>query len=176
MTRLGQLAVTGLLVVLILALTILTRVDGDSARQTTWGSAYAFQDPDPGFWGGHQGRAAEAPHLYAAGMSRFIATSRVTVLPHSGLELRNFGAPGALVIESGGLLLTDAEGIVELQRGAASVAMELAPAGIGSRLERGDRIAYHSSASIALRNPEATAASLLVVTEHSDLPPGGARQ
>jgi hypothetical protein len=176
MTRLGELAMTAAVVVLALTLTVWVRADEDSSPQSTWGSAYALQDPDPGFWRRHDRSAAMEPRLYAVGESRLIATSRVTVLPHSGLNLTNLGAPGALVLESGGLLLTDAEGIVELQRGASSVATELAPLGIGSRLERGDRIAYRSSATISLRNSDEVAASLLMVTERSDPPQAGALQ
>jgi hypothetical protein len=157
-------------------LTISMKTDRDSSQQPAWGLTYAIPDPDPGFWRDHSRASADTPRLLAVGMSDLVAASRVTILPHSGLELTSFGAPGALLIESGGLLLADAEGIVEIQRGASSVALGLAPVGFGSRLERGDRIAFHSSATIALRNPEATTGSLLMITERSDLPEGGARQ
>jgi hypothetical protein len=176
MTRLGQIVTSGAMVVLALLLAVWTHSGQAPSPQTTWGSAYGIQDPDPGFWRDHPSASDDAPRLYSVGMSRYVATSRVTVLPESGLELTNFGAPGALVLESGGLVLTDADGIVEIRRGGASAATELAPVGIGSRLERGDRIVFRSSATVALRNPEATATSLLMITELADLPVGGALQ
>ena len=56
----------------------------------------------------------------------------------------------SLIVNADELGLTEGinEGIIEVQRAATSVATELAPVGIGSKLGRGDRIAFRSAASI----------------------------
>lgn len=81
MARLGQMTLTGAMVVLAVMLALSSHADRDESRSTSWGSSQAVMDPDPGFWRSHAGASAEGPRTYSAGMSHPSATSRVTVLP-----------------------------------------------------------------------------------------------
>jgi hypothetical protein len=84
--------------------------------------------------------------------------------------LTNPWASGVLVVESGALVLADAEGLVTLRHPDADSETEYEPVAAGSLLTRGDRIAYRSTATVTFRNAEATAASLLMLAEFAALP------
>lgn len=163
MTRLGQVMVTGAMLALILTLVVFTVPAGDGSPAGTWGSAQTIPETDPGFWRARSGAADAAPRTYSAGMSDLVAMSRIGIAPGGALDLTNMAAAGAFVLESGELILTGAEGTVELRRGESRVATTLAPLGIGSKLERGDRIAFATSVTVAVRNPGEAIASLLVI-------------
>jgi hypothetical protein len=96
--------------------------------------------------------------------------TRITVPPGDDLMLTNLWASGVLVLESGALVLADAEGMVAQRRPEADSETEYAPVAAGALLIRGDRIAYRSIATVTLGNAEATAASLLMLAEIADLP------
>jgi hypothetical protein len=67
-------------------------------------------------------------------------------------------------------VLANAEGPVALQRGGEVAGLEPAPIGIGALLLRGDRVTFHSSATVTFRNAEATAASIVLTIRIPDSP------
>ncbi len=176
MMRHVQIAFTAVVMALLLFLAVSAAPDRDGSPARTWGTSQTVLDPDPGFWRSQANATSPAARTYAVGMSDPIAMSRITVSPGSALELTNLGASGAFVLESGGLILSHTEGIVELRRGGSSIATALAPIGIGSQLERGDRLAFRSAVTIGVRNPEDATASILVIANRQGLSFEGAPQ
>jgi hypothetical protein len=142
----------------------------DASGTGSWGSSLAMRDPDPGFWRAHPGAMAESEQTYSVGMSSLAAMTRIAVAPGDDLRLTNLGASGALMLESGALVLTEAEGPVFVQRSGKVAGFRAEPASDGTMLMRGDRILFQASATVAFSNPEATAASLLLATEIPQLP------
>ena len=175
MSRLHHLTMTATAVLLVLTLAVSGDPGPTTPGASSWGSSFAIRDPDPAFWRPQPGDIPRSPRPYSVGISSLVAMTRIAVAPGDDLELTNFWASGALVLESGALVLTGAEGLVGLQRAGESAGLEPAPIEPGAMLMRRDRITFRSSATVALRNPEATTATLLLTTELPQLPrsPGG---
>ena len=170
MTRLHHLTTTLAAVLLAVTLVVANRPGPEAPSSASWGSAFAIRDPDPGFWRSQPGQMAGATRQYSVGMSSLAAMTRISVEPGHDLELTNLGSHGAIVLESGALVMISAEGSVALQRAGTVAGRDPAPVGAGAMLLRWDRTLFRSSATIAFRNPEATAASLLLATEIPQLP------
>jgi hypothetical protein len=170
-TRPNALIVFGVAAVLALLLAA-AAVDPrrEPAGPVSWGSSLTIRDPEPGFWRAQPDDAARPVRTYSAGRSSLAAMTRITVPPGDDLMLTNLWASGVLVLESGALVLADAEGMVAQRRPEADSETEYAPVAAGALLIRGDRIAYRSIATVTLGNAEATAASLLMLAEIADLP------
>jgi hypothetical protein len=142
----------------------------ERAGPVSWGSSLTIRDPEPGFWRSQPDDASRPVRTYSAGRSSLAAMTRITVAPGDDLKLTNLWTSGVLVLESGALVLADAEGLITLRRPDAGSETEYAPVAAGSLLVRGDRIAYRSTATVTFRNAEATAASLLMLAEFAALP------
>jgi hypothetical protein len=170
MARLHHLTTAAAPLLLAVTLAVTGHSGPDASGSGSWGSSFAIRDPDPGFWRDQPGELAGEARPYSVGMSSLAAMTRITIAPGHDLELTNLGTAGAVLLESGGLVLANAEGSVALQRAGATTGDDPEPADSGAMLLRGDRIVFRSSATVALRNPEATAATLLLATEIADIP------
>lgn len=169
MTRFLRLALTPAAV--LLTLVLLIAVDsGHGAPESSWGSSLTIRDPDPGFWRARTGASTDSARPYSVGTSSLAAMTHIAVAAGDDLELTNLGPSGVLILESGALVLANAEGPVALQRGSEVAGLEQAPIGIGALLLRGDRIIFHSSAMVTFRNAEAPAASIVLTTRIPDSP------
>jgi hypothetical protein len=165
--------------VVLLTVVLLTAVDsGRGAPESSWGASLTIRDPEPGFWRARPGASTDSVRPYSVGMSSLAATTRIAVAADDDLKLTNLGPSGVLILESGALVLANAEGPITLQRGGEVAGLETAPIGIGALLLRGDRITFHSSATVTFRNAEATAASVLLTIRipDSSFPMGGVVQ
>ena len=170
MAPLHHLATMAAPLLIALTLAVTSHPGPDASGSGSWGSSFAIRDPDPGFWRDQPGELASEARTYSVGMTSLATTTRIKIASGHDLELTNLGTSGAVLLESGGLVLTDAEGAVALQRAGETAGDDPEPVGPGAMLLRGDRIVLRSTASIALRNPEATAASVLLATEVADIP------
>ena len=161
---------TAALLMLMHVLTVAPDPGLDTSGSRSLASSFAIRDPDPGFWRAQLGAISGSAQPLSVGMSALVAMTRIEGASGDDLELTNLGSSGFLMLESGALVLTDAEGLLALHRGGETAGLEPVPIGVGAMLMRGDRLAFHSSTTVALRNPEATAASLLLTTEIPELP------
>ncbi len=169
MTRVLGLTLT--LAVVLLTLVQLIAVDSSrGVPESSWGSSITIRDPEPGFWRARTGVNADSARPYSVGMSSLAAMTRIVVSAGDDLAFTNMGPSGVLILESGALVLANAEGPVALQRGGEVAGLEPAPIGIGALLLRGDRVTFHSSATVTFRNAEATAASIVLTIRIPDSP------
>ena len=170
MARLHYLTTAAAPLLIAVTLAVTGHSGPDASGSGSWGSSFAIRDPDPGFWRDQPGELTGEARPYSVGMSSLAAMTRIKIAPGHHLELTNLGTAGAVLLESGGLVLTNAEGSFVLQRAGETTGDDPAPVGSGAMLLRGDRIVFRSSATVALRNPEATAASLVLAAEIADIP------
>ena len=165
MARLHHLTTTMAALLLAVTLVAASRPGPEASPSGSWGSSLAIRDPDPGFWRAQSGELAVEARPYSVGTSSLAAMTRLEIAPGHDLELTNLGASGAILLQSGALVVTGAEGPIALKRAGKVAGHEPGPVEAGAMLLRGDRLLFHSSATIAVRNPEAKVASLLLATE-----------
>jgi hypothetical protein len=134
----------------------------------SWGSVFAVADPDPGFWRARPRDITGQARPYSAGISSLAATTRLAVAPGHDLTVTTLGPAGAMLLERGALVVIDVKGPLAFQRAGAGPDRDRETVQMDMLLNRGDRMLHRSTATVTLRNLEATTASLLLTTEITD--------